>query len=544
MIKISDDLSIKFPLKMKPRDIQIDVFNFIKDSINTGNKYILLDMPTGSGKSYLNIMFINWYLNYINSEAKFDILTNSKILQQQYLNDFPFIKNYKGRSNYICDPFDTDCSKGFEICKTAGPHCAMDCPYEFAKKQWISATIGLTNFHLFNSLSIYVKGILDEKKSNVLIIDESHDFESVFCDYISTSLSVKSLKNYGFELRELEDYDNTIMKIKTIKQYIGFIENQFIGDINKKIDFFKKQMEKSSVKIKQKYLGFLEHCQTQKMKFEYLISEYNKKPSNWILDISKLKSDKMYSGILLEAKPIWGFEYMNEIIFDNYDHIIFMSGTILSKDLFEYINGLDSSISKYYSVDSQFDVKNRPIYYMKIGKMTLAEKENTFKEQLIYIDKILNKYKDKKGIIHTSSYEFSEWLKTKYTNKRLIFHDPDNREEMLTKHITSKEPTVIVSPSMISGVDLKDDLSRFQIIMKIPFPYLGSNKIKARQKDKPEWYNWKTVVDLIQSYGRSVRDFDDWCDTFILDSSFSDILKYNNDIIPRWITDAIKILKV
>jgi Rad3-related DNA helicase len=505
---------------------------------------MLLDMPTGSGKSYLTIMFINWYLHYINKHAKFDILTNSKILQQQYLNDFPFIKNYKGRANYLCDPYDTDCAKGHEICKTAGPHCKMECPYEYAKKEWQDATIGLTNFHLFNSLAIYVNHVLVEKNSNVLIIDESHDFESVFCDYISTALSVKSLKNYGFDLKELEDYDSTIIKIKSIHQYVGFIKNQFIKDISDKSKWLKQQLEKFSTTLKQKYSNYLVYCEAQLLKFDYFITEYEKKPTNWVLDISKLKSDKMYSGILLEAKPIWAYEYMENIIFSKYDHIIFMSGTILDKELFSYINGLKTDITKFYSIESQFDIKNRPIYYMKLGKMTLNEKEDTLKKQIVYIEKILKKHKNDKGIIHTTNYENSEYLQKNLFNKRLIFHDPDNREDMLNKHIMSVQPTVIVSPSMISGLDLKDDLSRFQIIQKIPYPYLGSNKIKARQKDKPEWYGWKTVVDLIQSYGRSIRTEDDSATTYILDSCFSDILKYNNDIIPRWISDAIKVLKV
>ena len=108
----------------------------------------------------------------------------------------------------------------------------------------------------------------------------------------------------------------------------------------------------------------------------------------------------------------------------------------------------------------------------------------------------------------------------------------------------SPEPTVLVSPSMMNGVDLKDDLSRFQIIMKIPYPNIKSKKIKKRQKDNKEWYQWKTVVDLIQSYGRSVRSAEDWAETYILDESLSNIMKFNYKYLPRYFTDAIKPLKL
>jgi len=45
-------------------------------------------------------------------------------------------------------------------------------------------------------------------------------------------------------------------------------------------------------------------------------------------------------------------------------------------------------------------------------------------------------------------------------------------------------------------------------------------------------------------YGRSVRSHDDWAETFVLDSSLSDMLKYNSKLVPRWVSDSIKILKV
>lgn len=541
MIKINDELNIYFPLKLKPREQQIKALEFIKKSINFNKKNVLLNLPTGSGKSYLIMMFTNWYKNYINNNAKFDILTNSKILQNQYKKDFPFIKDYRGRSNFYCDPYDTDCSNGYEICKNAGPHC-NDCPYDIAKKAWQVSNIGLTNFHLFNTISIYAQKILEGRESSVLIIDEAHDFESVFCDFISTSLSSKSLKHYGFSLKEIEDYDDIIIKIKNIQKYIGFIKNQFLSDLNNKILYLDESLSSVKGKVKNEYTKYLNHCNTQKLKFEYLIQEYEKNPENWILDITKT-TDKMYSGILLEAKPVWGNDYIKELIYDRYDHVLFLSGTILNKNMFSYLNGLEKEKTTYIEKKSDFQINRRPIYYLKLGKMTWNQKEETFKVQLEYIKKILKKNKHKKGIIHTTNYEISNWLQEKYVDSRLLFHTPENRDEILLKHIKADYPSVLVSPSMMNGVDLKDDLSRFQCILKIPFPYLGSEKIKMRQKTQKDWYSWRTIVDILQMYGRSVRSMDDWAETYILDSSFSDILKYNSNI-PKWFTDAIKILKL
>ena len=547
MIEINDELKVYFPLKMTPRTQQVEMLEFVKKSINSGKKYILLNASVGSGKSYFAVMFTNWYKNHINKKAKFDILTNSKILQDQYVKDFPFIKNMKGRANYDCAPYNTNCSLGWEVCKTNGQQkeCGDDCPYIKAKNEWSGASMGLTNFHLYNTFSIYVQTILEEKKSNVLIIDESHDFESVFCDFISTTLSAKALKKYGFDLKEVEDLDERIFRIKRIEDYIGFIENKFMKDIDNKIQWFEKASEKQSAKIRNEYSKYIAFCTSQKGKFDYLLKEYGKNKDNWVLDRTVNDKDKMYSGVVLDAKPVWGNKYMKEVIFKNYDHVIFMSGSLLDRDMFSYINGIHPKLTTYLDIESNFPLKNRPIFYMKgIGKMSYNQKHETFTKQLIWIKKILAKYPDKKGLIHSGNYEFASWLKERLKDKRLLFHDTENRDEILQKHINSKKPTVIVSPSMISGVDLKDDLARFQLIIKIPFPFLGSEKIKQRMKTNDKWYNWKTVVDILQEYGRIVRGIDDWGHTYILDDSFNDVLKYSSHIIPKYVSDAIKIINV
>jgi Rad3-related DNA helicase len=544
MIKINDDVNIFYPLNLPPRKQQIDGLNFTKSCLNNSKKFILMNLPTGIGKSYYTIMFINYYLNFVNENAKFDILTNSKILQKQYIKEYPFITNLEGRSNYQCDPHDTNCEIGKEICKTLGPMCKLDCPYDYAKEQWINSKISLTNFHLFNTFALYAKHNLVERNANVLIIDEAHDFESVFCDYITTNLCSKNLKKYGFELKEIQDFDENISRINTIEKYIGFLENKFIQQIKKLILLFNSKVSRGGKsKLLQDYTNYLNYCTIQLSKFVFFIEEYHKKPENWILDITKLNNDKMYSGILLETKPVWGNFYIKDLIWENYDHVIFMSGSILDKDTFSYINGLDEELTEYYEIPSPFPIENRLIYYMKIGKMSYNQKKETFKKQLIYIDKILKRNKKHKGIIHCGSYEFADWLKTQYFNERLLFHTPDNRDEILEKHINANYPSVIVSPSMISGVDLKDDLSRFQIIMKIPYPFLGSNKIKRRQKLNPTWYTLKTIQDLIQMYGRSIRSQTDTCETYILDSNFSDVLRYNSHLIPDWFINAIVTVK-
>ena len=540
MIEIEENLNIYYPLDLKPRYQQIELLGMIKRSINSGGKFILLSSPTGSGKSYLTILLANWYRNYVNKDAKFDIITNSKILQQQYKNDFDFINNLKGQSNYKCARHNTDCRTGKEMNKTLKQAPCDFCPYDTDKENWISGDISLTNFHLFNSFVFYVPETMNRRNSNVLIIDEAHDFESVFCNFISTKLSDKIFRNYGMEEVVVQRYNRKLSNINTVGQFINFIDKDFLPFIIELKENFEMLIgDTEEKKIKEIYAKYVTYIESSEERLDKLLKDFAENEENWALDITR---DKI-GNVELTIQPIWGKDYLHKMVYKYYDHVIFMSASILNKEIFSYINGLETELTDYYDIESNFDIENRMIYYIPCGKMNYQNKKETFDNQVKTINKILKKYKDSKGIIHTTNYEISNWIKNEISDKRLLFHETDDRDKILEKHIKSKVPTVIVSPSMMSGLDLKDDLSRFQIILKMPYPNLGSNKIKSRKDSNPDSYTLKTCQDLIQSYGRSVRSDTDHADTFILDSNFSDLLRYSYKFLPHWFTSAIKTLR-
>ena len=99
----------------------------------------------------------------------------------------------------------------------------------------------------------------------------------------------------------------------------------------------------------------------------------------------------------------------------------------------------------------------------------------------------------------------------------LVRLDDVTNNIILDKHIKSKN-TVLVSSSLQEGVDLKDDLSRFQIIVKLPWLSLADPRTKKLTDQNNKWYSTEMWRRLIQSWGRSTRSSDDSSDTFILDS--------------------------
>jgi Rad3-related DNA helicase len=551
-------MSLKKDLaKYKPRTEQREALNFIESEYqkNKLNKFFLLNLPVGSGKSHLALMIADWYKKNVNKLAKVDIITNSKILQDQYSGTYESISDLKGKENYECESYACSCAQGSEFNRLNKTSCES-CPYTFAKESFISGNISLTNFYLYILYAIYNPKLLESRDSRVLIVDEAHEFDDVMSDFITIKITENIIKRFKFGgeydiLKKLKD-------VTTINQYVEFLR-YLNGEVVQTLDSMEKGMSKTPRNVKQdkrdlkinkliggknsdvKMMQLATDLRQLQLKIEIFLKEYKENPNNWVLETYYNEKVKQKE---LSLEPIWAYDYLDKYVFSNYDMVILMSGTILDKNLFCQLNGLDVTKAVYYSIRSPFSVKNRPIYYMPLGKMSYKSKEETFKKYVPYIKKLLEKYKNKKGIIHTNSFELAKWIEQSIQDPRLIFHDSSNKDEMLRLHKESEEPTVIVSPSMDTGVSFDNDDARFQIIAKVPYPSLGSQKNKLRQSNNPDWYSWKTVAGLVQMTGRPVRSEIDYADTIILDGSFGDVIKHSSHFIPDWIQEAIKKINI
>ena len=105
-----------------------------------------------------------------------------------------------------------------------------------------------------------------------------------------------------------------------------------------------------------------------------------------------------------------------------------------------------------------------------------------------------------------------------------------------------KEDAVLMGPSLLEGLDLKDDTSRFQIFFKVPYPSLGDPLIKAKMQTSNEWYDWKTCISIMQGVGRSVRSKDDWAVTYVLDACFRSLINKQGFFPPSFM-DRVKTIK-
>jgi len=551
-------MSIKNDLaKFKPRKEQREALAFIDAEYkkNPTNKFFLLDLPVGTGKSHLAIMIADWYRKNVSKFAKVDIITNSKILQDQYANTYMSINDLKGKENYECETYSCSCAQGAEFNRLNKTTCES-CPYSAAREGYMQGGISLSNFYLYILYAMYNQKFMENRGAKVLIVDESHDFDDVMSDFVSIKITESIVKKFKFS----NEYDivKKLKSVSNIPQYVEFLK--FInGEILDTVEGMEKGMvnkprnqkeDKRDLRISKvlnvknsdvRLMNLATDLKQLQLKIEVFLKEYKDNPNNWVLESNyneKLRQKE------LSLEPIWAYDYLDKYVFSNYDMVFLMSGTILDKNLFCTLNGLDVSRAVYYSIESPFPLRNRPVYYMPLGKMSYKSKEETFKNYIPYISKLLDKYKGKKGIIHTNSFELAGWISKSVKDKRLKFHDSSNKDEALKEHYLTEEPSVIVSPSMDTGVSFDNDKARFQIIAKIPYPSLASQKNKMRMQNNPDWYSWKTVCSLQQACGRIVRSDVDYGDTIIIDSSFGDVIRHSSEFLPEWFQKSIKRINV
>jgi ATP-dependent DNA helicase DinG len=521
-----------FPYE-KHRDQQEVVIDKVIDEFKTGKKYAIVECGTGVGKSAIGLTIARTINNsseypgiYIDGSY---FLTTQKVLQKQYEDDFSkfgLVSLYSS-SNYTCAIDKKASCKDIQTALRSKSiakkydKCNYNCLYKKKKQNFIDKDLGITNFSYFLTEKNYSKKIPNKK---VLIIDEAHNLENELSRFIEISIS-----SY---------FSNKILKLKLPKdintQFKAFnwIKNIYLNSVSKKVSFMSTQLQKfgiTSTKLEEfkKITNNFEMLSSHHKKIEQFIEIYDK--DNWIFDIEESESN--YKKLVF--KPIDVSAYSKQYLLDHADYIIFMSATIISHEGFIQTIGLPKDKTISIKEGSPFDTKNRPIIFSPAGSMSAKNIDKTLPVMKEMVKSILENHKNEKGIIHTHNTRIAKYLFDNIKDKRLILAYGKNRDSSLEKHIRSKNNTVLISPSMAEGVDLKGDLSSFQVICKVPFPYLGDKVTRKKMNKWKWWYDTQTVRSIVQSLGRSIRSENDKAVTYILDGDWHRIKSKSKENFPE-----------
>ena len=534
---IDDEIIVNFPFK-EPRFGQLEIIQDIVDAIRKGYKYIILEAGTGTGKSAIATTLAKMY------ESAY-ILTMTKQLQSQYSNEFDF-PLVKGRGNFAClhDNLESTCDIG--ACKTTPTSSKFFCPYGISKNPTLDAELafedsfGGTVFYQSDAHCHYWNQKANAINSPITLMN--YDYAIVELNYVK-HFPTRSL----LILDEAHNIENKLMSTMEVALYNRRLEKDISKVMTKEIlndgeledwimeiDAIREAYE--DIDLKDESKNKADRIRSTISRLKTLKDNLEKEPKNWVIDTDEES---------VVFKPLRVHHYAKNHLLKYGDVVIFMSATILSHKMFSKWLGLNPNEVYHIKVDSPFTKEKRPIILNLAGKMSANRIKNTAPKTIPILKEILKKHEGDKGLIHTHSYKCQQYITNNLYNSRLVSHTSRNREEVLNFFEKDENPLVLVSPSMSEGVDLPYDKCRGPIIYKIPYPYLGDKQVNMRMKRDKKWYAYKTVMTLMQAYGRGMRAEDDSCYTYIIDSDINMLFKspMYRSLIPDFFKEAVVRLK-
>jgi Rad3-related DNA helicase len=158
------------------------------------------------------------------------------------------------------------------------------------------------------------------------------------------------------------------------------------------------------------------------------------------------------------------------------------------------------------------------------------------------ISKILGKHAGQRGIIHGHSERLCKQILENVRSPRFVHLDmfPMRDKTALLKAHLEKPDSVIVASGLHEGVDLKNEMGRFAILAKVPWPAINDALVKIRMEIDGSYLSYQCALKMVQASGRIVRHDQDFGITYIVDSGFDSFMSRSGHLIPKWWKDAIR----
>lgn len=493
--------------------------------LNGPKRFLCASMPTGSGKSLLAV------LSSVLGGKRAAVLTVTKGLQGQMTQDFEQsgMVDIRGQNNYLCNLVQDGVTTVDDGPCHAGLSCSIrndGCSYYNQLSEAKQSDMLVTNYSYYLAQTLHGKDGLQVAKDinpiQLLICDEAHlafqAIESFVAVYLSNTEILGLGSTFPSESKESpSSWDN--WRYWASRTAIKADREQEKA----KIDI--KERSEAGGKITGAMLRKVKHYNNLSARLKSLsIAE-----GRWIWD-------KKQSGI--SFNPVWPGEHAN-LLFQQTPKILVMSATFSEKTA-DSLN-IPKEQREWLEVPSYFPKANSPIVQVDTVRMNHRATADDLQRWVTRIDQIINKRKDRKGIVFTVSYERRNFLMANSMHVGIMHtHDNKNVYAAVEKFKKAPAPAVLVSPTVTSGWDFAGDTCLYGIVGKIPYPDTRDPVVKARCDDDKDWGAYLAMQTLVQECGRGTRSAEDKCEYLICDNNFSWFWRRYKQFSPAWFQARVK----
>lgn len=545
---------------------------------------VILNLPTGVGKSGICTGLAN------QSDSAF-LTTPMKSLRTQLEEDEILRDHYnvlRARDDYICSKHRkgedekrtcATCPVGRgakeDTCRERG------CEYWTAKEDSMAGDVATLTFAyliLDQMIPAHVEAEPTQRERDKDLIDTIGGQEMPQISYQKRDLLVAD------EIHKIEDYVASLFAGTTVSPYN--LPRIVYGDLHKNVndddekitdvlrDLFKLEarakavrsvakMDSSKVELDDQEFtvtaediidandkrdnediraGIIDECDEFIRKFDHVRDELEA-GRDWVVTVEDANLDGKTLK-KLELKPIDVDYFLKRFVWSRANKIVLSTATMpFSNDPERWLRDLGLGDKSYECIQypMPFEKENRPVETSTtVGKLSGSGMQDNWGQIVETMQRLSDNHAGEKGLIHTASYDRAQRLYDALGESNAYLSEREADTETEIEQWQASDKDMFLSPSCMDGVDLKDDMCRWQVLLKVPYPYAGDSRVsfKLDERNAWDWYYESTALKLIQSVGRGVRSREDYCTYYVLDRCFNDVM--DRASVPTWFTDAIQ----
>lgn len=508
---------------------------------------VLLSAPTGAGKSLILHAAIRVIENVCGRDAFFTTPLNALIDQVEgdgFMNDD--VLTLKGKNNYQCvhrqdrgTPVDKAvCQRvsDFQCEHKDKHHESGGCPYygrkEAAKEH--PETVTNMSYMMANSM------IPDEysvPSKEEMIVDECQKIEDFGLGFVTVTVSQRTVPLVWDQIGRPPNTENVEDLRVWLQQEVYRRVSDKLAEFESKTELTEEQADKKDS-----------------------LQEFSRKIENFLTDsqdhhwVAETDLDDDWK---VKFNPIRVGRFMERFLWSQGNKVILSSATIPRGGFLEEV-GLDDRDVGEVEVPSTFPPQRRPVYTdYAVGKMTWNKRDTTAPKMATKIAELARHHDGERGFIHCHAYSIAETLYEHLpqdVQSRTRVQNQDDREESMDAWLRADVDEegggnpeiggqVFLSVAMDEGISLDHERARWQVIAKAAYPNMSDKRVDYRVNEMNDWtwYAGKAAIALQQAVGRGMRAKDDYCHTYLLDTSAVGLIEKNDYLFEDWFLDAIDV---
>lgn len=538
-------------LGYSPRPGQKEAVSLIISAfIDDKAKNVILNASTGTGKSIIGAAAAEALTaarggadNAIKSSIS---LTATNVLAKQYGTTFAELEKHgkyvmiKGAANYDCDALTTpaeavnadSCAwytmikdKSFE--SVLQQHC-NGCDYLKIKQRKNVVRHITTNYSYYFIDRMYT-GKFENR--DLVVWDEAHLVNDLFSEHNAIYFSQKRAQQYAEEINTAVGL--TDVKIAKLLQSLSkdcatpgkITDSNYEAYLRALMEVYTYAKEAgqgaADIALRSGNMGKYTKLTRFSKKYEGLCCKIDDFFNYGYDHVFEYKEEEK----AISVKPIFVGTMIEAL--QSADHNLFMSATISEEFMVKTLN-LDPTRTKFIKLPPTFPKENKEVVFfdpLSLGYKSLQDPK-VVQQLRKNVAKVVKHHVEQgqRGIVLTPSFKLQNEIVAELGNVKgfkLFEHRQGEKLENILTAFKAYQggPALLISPSMFEGIDLPGDLSRFQVLVKAPFPSLGDKRMKFILDKHPSLYNIITVMKAVQGAGRSVRSIDDHATTYCMDAN-------------------------